>query len=342
ATGGPELAHLNYVRDAIGVCLDIALSIVPMTGTHHVFCRVLEIATLLINVVVEHAKQVKRPRISADIKTAISEFAKEMKDVQEIMEDLAQRTSEARRVLSPTDVRIISSCANSMRAVCDTLRSTSSINHDFGSMDDGFEALKRGLDICTIEVRSLGGYGWHYGMNMLDLSSFPSIICANGAYSVFVTFSVVPPLYAHPKPFLNKHDVPLLLDVLPTAHDHPDLSPTSPLLAALSKCVKNSETEAHAARGYCIRHGLRVLNESEVSSDTFKTETSPDWDMISTRRRPSAFSADQATSSGGWYDSLDRASSMRMDDARSRPALPGQKCLRCRTATPFAFGPPRA
>ncbi|KAI6010543.1 hypothetical protein BKA83DRAFT_4401387 [Pisolithus microcarpus] len=147
ATGGPELAHLNYVRDAIGVCLDIALSIVPMTGTHHVFCRVLEIATLLINVVVEHVKQVKRPRLSADIKTAISEFAKEMKDVQEIMEDLAQRTSEARRILRPTDASIISSCASSMRAVCDALRSTSSINHDFGSMDDGFEALKRGLDI---------------------------------------------------------------------------------------------------------------------------------------------------------------------------------------------------
>ncbi|KAI6033500.1 hypothetical protein PISMIDRAFT_687404 [Pisolithus microcarpus 441] len=35
----------------------------------------------------------------------------------------------------------------SMRAVCDALRSISSINHDISSMDDGFQALKRGLDI---------------------------------------------------------------------------------------------------------------------------------------------------------------------------------------------------
>ncbi|KAI5996971.1 P-loop containing nucleoside triphosphate hydrolase protein [Pisolithus albus] len=153
ATGGPELVHLDYIRDAIGVCLDIALSIVPMMGTHHAFFQLAEIATLLINMVVEHVKRVKRSRISADIQTAISEFSKEMKDVQEIMEDLARKTPEARRVLRSTDVRIISSCASSMRAVCDTLRSTSSINHDFGSMDDGFEALKRGLDV---EICSCG------------------------------------------------------------------------------------------------------------------------------------------------------------------------------------------
>lgn len=78
------------------------------------------------------------------------------------------------------------------------------------------------------------GDGLHYGMNMLDLTSFPSIICASGAYSVFVAFSVVPSLDAHPKPFLNGYDVRLLLDVLATAHDHPDLSPIVPLLAALS------------------------------------------------------------------------------------------------------------
>ncbi|KAI5993994.1 hypothetical protein EDD15DRAFT_2547969 [Pisolithus albus] len=76
ATGGPELVHLHYIRDAVGVCLDIALSIVPMTGTHHVFCQVLEIAALLINAIVEHVKQLKQSRISADIKTAIGEFAK--------------------------------------------------------------------------------------------------------------------------------------------------------------------------------------------------------------------------------------------------------------------------
>ncbi|KAI5985472.1 hypothetical protein EDD15DRAFT_2200575 [Pisolithus albus] len=38
----------------------------------------------------------------------------------------------------------------SMWAVCDALRSTSSINHDISSVDDGFEALKRGLDIVSI------------------------------------------------------------------------------------------------------------------------------------------------------------------------------------------------
>ncbi|KAI5985486.1 hypothetical protein EDD15DRAFT_2582453 [Pisolithus albus] len=76
ATGGPELVHLNYIRDAIGVCLDIALSIVPMTGTHHAFFQTVEIATLLINVIVEYVKQVTQERISADITTAISEFAK--------------------------------------------------------------------------------------------------------------------------------------------------------------------------------------------------------------------------------------------------------------------------
>ncbi|KAI5994006.1 hypothetical protein EDD15DRAFT_873161 [Pisolithus albus] len=96
---------------------------------------------------VEHVKEAKRTRISADIETTIGEFEKEMKGVQDIVRDPAQRTPEARRVLRSTDVLIISVCASSMRAVCDALRSTSSINHDFGSMDDGFEALKRGLDI---------------------------------------------------------------------------------------------------------------------------------------------------------------------------------------------------
>ncbi|KAI6033511.1 hypothetical protein BKA83DRAFT_1798306 [Pisolithus microcarpus] len=146
--------HLNYIRDAIGVCLDVALSVVPTTGTHHAFFQLVEIATLLINVVVEYVKQVTQECMSVDIRITISEFAKEMKDVQEIMEHLARRKSEARRVLRSTDVRVISSCVSSMRAVCDTLRSTSSVNHDFGSTNDGFEALKRGLDIenCTCVI----------------------------------------------------------------------------------------------------------------------------------------------------------------------------------------------
>ncbi|KAI6033480.1 hypothetical protein PISMIDRAFT_689944 [Pisolithus microcarpus 441] len=147
ATGAPELLHMHYIKDAITVCLVIALSIGPTTGTHHAFLQIVEIATLLINMVVERVKQAKQTRISADIKTAMGEFEKEMKGVQDIVRDLAQRTPEARRILRSTDVSIISSCASSMRAVCDALRSTSSISHDFDSMDDGFEALKRGLDI---------------------------------------------------------------------------------------------------------------------------------------------------------------------------------------------------
>ncbi|KAI5985500.1 hypothetical protein EDD15DRAFT_1633323 [Pisolithus albus] len=146
-TGARELLHRHYIKDAITVCLVTALSIDPITGTHHAFFQVVEIATLLINMVVEHVKEAKRTRISADIETTIGEFEKEMKGVQDIVRDPAQRTPEARRVLRSTDVLIISACASSMRAVCDALRSTSSINHDFGSMDDGFEALKRGLDI---------------------------------------------------------------------------------------------------------------------------------------------------------------------------------------------------
>ncbi|KAI5993981.1 hypothetical protein EDD15DRAFT_2196406 [Pisolithus albus] len=141
-------SSLAQIRDAITVCLVIALSIQPMTGTHHVFFQVVEIATLLINMLVEHVKQAKQTRISADIKTAIGEFEKEMKGVQDIVRDPAQRTPEARRVLRSTDVRIISSCASSMRGVCDALRSTSSINHDISSINDGFEALKRGIGYC--------------------------------------------------------------------------------------------------------------------------------------------------------------------------------------------------
>ncbi|KAI6033503.1 hypothetical protein PISMIDRAFT_16616 [Pisolithus microcarpus 441] len=53
-TSVPELLHLRYIRDAITVCLVIALSIEPMTGTHRGLFHGLEVATLLINMVVEH------------------------------------------------------------------------------------------------------------------------------------------------------------------------------------------------------------------------------------------------------------------------------------------------
>ncbi|KAI5996933.1 hypothetical protein EDD15DRAFT_384097 [Pisolithus albus] len=53
--------------------------------------------------------------------------SREMKAVQKIVGGPAKRTPEAGRVLRSTGVRIISSCASSMRGVCDALRSTSSM-----------------------------------------------------------------------------------------------------------------------------------------------------------------------------------------------------------------------
>ncbi|KAI6099527.1 hypothetical protein EV401DRAFT_2081346 [Pisolithus croceorrhizus] len=149
AVGTADLIHNHYLKNVIARCLSIALSIEAsidgtMTETHHALSQVLETATTLINVTIEHAKETD---ISADIKTAIREFAEEVNHVQEIVRDLAQRAPEARRVLQSTDVDVISSCANSMRLVCDVLRSMSLIKHDLGSVDDGLRALKRGLEI---------------------------------------------------------------------------------------------------------------------------------------------------------------------------------------------------
>ncbi|KAI5993983.1 hypothetical protein EDD15DRAFT_872248 [Pisolithus albus] len=128
---------MRYIRDVITVCLVIALSIQPMTGTHHALFQIVEVAALLINMVVQHVKQARQTRISADMKTAIGEVEEETKGAQDIVRDPTQRTPEARRILRSPD-------------------STSTINHDFGSMDDGFEARKRGLDIencsCGISV----------------------------------------------------------------------------------------------------------------------------------------------------------------------------------------------
>ncbi|KAI6044150.1 hypothetical protein EDC04DRAFT_462217 [Pisolithus marmoratus] len=154
AVNAAELAHMHYLKDAITLCLSIALSIETMAGTpHHAFSQVLETATLLINMVVEVAKETT---LSADIQAAVTEFAKEMNRMQEILQNFAQRTPEARRILRSTDVHIMSSCANSMRVVCDVLRSTSSIKHDLRSVDDGLGAVKRSLEIdncsCGIPI----------------------------------------------------------------------------------------------------------------------------------------------------------------------------------------------
>lgn len=147
---GPPLAHpnlsiINWLKDAIASCLSIALSIETMTGTHHALVQVLESATpLQVNAVIEYAKETN---VSADLKTAVGKFAKEMNHVQEIIQDLPQRTPEARRVLWSIDVLVISPCASSMRFVCDVLRSTSFVEHGFRSVDDGIGALKQDVEI---------------------------------------------------------------------------------------------------------------------------------------------------------------------------------------------------
>ncbi|KAI5998380.1 hypothetical protein F5J12DRAFT_850045 [Pisolithus orientalis] len=146
-----ELVHTHYLKDAIAPCLNIALSIETMAGTHHAFFQVLETATLLINATSERAKEAK---FSSDIQAAVSDFAKEMNHVQGIIQDLAERTPEVRRVLQSTDAHIISSCANSMRLLREILPSASSIKYDLRSVDNGLEALKRALmtDNCSCGI----------------------------------------------------------------------------------------------------------------------------------------------------------------------------------------------
>ncbi|KAI6141058.1 hypothetical protein BKA82DRAFT_1005953 [Pisolithus tinctorius] len=70
-----ELVHTHYLKDAVAPCLNIALSIETMTGTHHALFQVLETATLLINAAFERAK---KARFSSDIKAAVNGFAKKL------------------------------------------------------------------------------------------------------------------------------------------------------------------------------------------------------------------------------------------------------------------------
>ncbi|KAI6027969.1 hypothetical protein PISMIDRAFT_673834 [Pisolithus microcarpus 441] len=74
-----------------------------------------------------------------------------MNSVQGIIQSVAQRKPEMRHVLEPMDARIVSSCENSMRLVCDVLRSIPSTIYRLGTVDNALEALKRGLEInnCT-------------------------------------------------------------------------------------------------------------------------------------------------------------------------------------------------
>ncbi|KAI6125851.1 hypothetical protein EDD16DRAFT_1702963 [Pisolithus croceorrhizus] len=149
--GTAELVGIHYLKNAIAPSLSLALFIETTTGTHHALFQVLEAATLLINLVIDHAKEAK---LSTNVKTAVNAFAKEMNSVQGIIQSVAQRNPEMRRVLEPTDVRIISSCASSMRLVCDVLRSIPSATYRLRSVDDGLEALRRSLEIncCSCGV----------------------------------------------------------------------------------------------------------------------------------------------------------------------------------------------
>ncbi|KAI6006743.1 hypothetical protein EDC04DRAFT_3073760, partial [Pisolithus marmoratus] len=151
ALGVAELVRIPYLKDAIAPSLSVALSIRTMTGTHHALFQVLETATLLINVVAEHAKQTK---LLADMRAAIKDFAKHMSDVQGIAQTVTRRQPEARHVLQTIDASVISACANSMRLVCDVLRSTPSVKPGLSSVYDSFGALMRGLKInsCSCGV----------------------------------------------------------------------------------------------------------------------------------------------------------------------------------------------
>ncbi|KAI6141060.1 hypothetical protein BKA82DRAFT_4018985 [Pisolithus tinctorius] len=144
AVGAPELVDIHYLKDAIAPCLSIALSMETMPGTHHALFQVLETATLLINALFDHEKEAT---LLPDINALVSELAREMNHVLKIVQDLAQRTPEERRVLQSTDVRITSSCANPIRLLHEVLASASSIKYDVRGVDDGLGALKRGLEI---------------------------------------------------------------------------------------------------------------------------------------------------------------------------------------------------
>ncbi|KAI6101842.1 hypothetical protein F5141DRAFT_1136077 [Pisolithus sp. B1] len=68
-----ELVRIHCLKNAIAPSLSLALFMETTAGTHHAFFQVVEVATLLINVVMGHAKVVK---LSADVKNAINAFAK--------------------------------------------------------------------------------------------------------------------------------------------------------------------------------------------------------------------------------------------------------------------------
>ncbi|KAL4065615.1 P-loop containing nucleoside triphosphate hydrolase protein [Scleroderma yunnanense] len=114
-----EFVRIHCLKEAIVPSLSIAHAIEGMEEPHHELLRVVENAALLIGVITEHAQKV---RITTEMKTAISGFAKDLKRADGIVQDMARRHSGTRAVLQDTDLRTLTSCAESMRHACDVLR----------------------------------------------------------------------------------------------------------------------------------------------------------------------------------------------------------------------------
>ncbi|KAL4078012.1 P-loop containing nucleoside triphosphate hydrolase protein [Scleroderma citrinum] len=86
---------------------------------HHELLRLVENAALLIGVITERAQEV---RLTMEMKTAISGFAKDLKHADGIVQDMARRSSGTGANLQDTDLRTLTSCAESMRHACAVLR----------------------------------------------------------------------------------------------------------------------------------------------------------------------------------------------------------------------------
>ncbi|KAL4061694.1 hypothetical protein V8B97DRAFT_1010931 [Scleroderma yunnanense] len=77
-----------------------------------------ENAAVLIGVMTEHAQEVS----STSVTTAISDFAKNLKRVDEFVQNIARGNSKARGIFQVLDPHILSPCMDSMRHACKLLR----------------------------------------------------------------------------------------------------------------------------------------------------------------------------------------------------------------------------
>ncbi|KAL4065613.1 P-loop containing nucleoside triphosphate hydrolase protein [Scleroderma yunnanense] len=114
-----EFVRIHCLKEAITPSLSIAHAIEAMEETHPALLRIVENAALLIGVITEHAQ---KARLTTDMKTAISGFAKDLMRVDGIVHHIGRRNSQTRDILQEVDLRTLSSCAESMRHACDVLR----------------------------------------------------------------------------------------------------------------------------------------------------------------------------------------------------------------------------